>query len=47
MNANDQFVFRFLLMFPFYEHEWDVSGFLLSSLIDDETDGEEDGVSND
>lgn len=46
LNANDQFVFRFLLMFPFYEHEWDVSGFLLSSLIDDETDGEEDGVGN-
>jgi hypothetical protein len=40
MNLNEQSVFQFLLMFPFYEHEWDVSGFLLSSLFD-EDDAEE------
>jgi hypothetical protein len=45
----------FLLTFPLYEHEWDVSGFLLSSLFDvddedasdddndDDDDDEEDG----
>jgi len=41
MNFDEKTVFHFLLMFPFYEHEWDVSGFLLSSLFDD--DNEEEG----
>lgn len=40
MNFNEQSVFHFLLMFPFYEHEWDISGFLLSSLFDDDSDGD-------
>lgn len=36
MNFNEKSVFYFLLMFPFYEHEWDISGFLLASLFDEE-----------
>ena len=36
VNFNEQSVFHFLLMFPFYEHEWDISGFLLASLFDDD-----------
>ena len=38
LNFNEQSVFHFLLMFPFFEHEWDISGFLLSSLFDDDND---------
>lgn len=41
LNFNEQSVFHFLLMFPFYEHEWDISGFLLSALFDD------DGIDSD
>eukprot|EP00804_Cyclotella_cryptica_P019657 CCRYP_013993-RA/>CCRYP_013993-RA protein AED:0.03 eAED:0.03 QI:104/1/1/1/1/1/2/189/438 len=41
MNFDEKTVFYFLLMFPFYEHEWDVSGFLLSSLFDDDQEEEE------
>ncbi|KAL9178622.1 hypothetical protein ACHAXT_001960 [Thalassiosira profunda] len=41
MNLNEQSVFYFLLTFPFYEHEWDIAGFLLSTLeYDDEEDSE-------
>ncbi|KAL7539194.1 hypothetical protein ACHAWF_006331 [Thalassiosira exigua] len=41
INLNEQTVFQFLLSFPFYEVEWDIPGFLLMSLFDDE-DGEDD-----
>ena len=41
INFNEQSVFYFLLSFPFYEHEWDISGFLLTALFDDEV-GEDD-----
>ena len=41
MNLNEQSVFYLLLTFPFYEHEWDIAGFLLSAL-DDEDDEEDD-----
>jgi hypothetical protein len=34
INFNEQSVFHFLLSFPFYEHEWDISGFVLSSVFD-------------
>ena len=40
MNFNEQSVFYFLLTFPFYEHEWDVCGFLLTALFDDDDDDE-------
>lgn len=36
MNMNEQSVIYFLLTFPFYEHEWDISGFVLSSMFDDD-----------
>lgn len=43
LNFNEQSVFHFLLMFPFYEHEWDISGFVLSALFDDDSvDGDDD-----
>ena len=45
-NFNEQSVFHFLLMFPFYEHEWDISGFLLSSLCDDDEDDCDEEMSN-
>lgn len=38
MNMNEQSVIYFLLTFPFYEHEWDMSGFVLSSMFDDDDD---------
>ena len=42
INFNEQSVFYFLLTFPFYEHEWDISGFLLTALFDDEGDYEDE-----
>lgn len=38
MDLNEQSVFYFLLTFPFCEHEWDISGFLLSMLGDADDD---------
>ena len=40
MNFNEQSVFYLLMTLPFYEHEWDISGFLLSALFDEEDDEE-------
>ncbi|KAL7475472.1 hypothetical protein ACHAW6_001382 [Cyclotella cf. meneghiniana] len=40
MNFDEKTVFYFLLMFPFYEHEWDMSGYLLSTLLDDNNEEE-------
>ncbi len=40
MNLNEQSVIYFLLTFPFYEHEWDLSGFILSMFDDDDDDDE-------
>ncbi len=31
INLNERSVFHFLLTFPFYEHEWDIAGFLLNA----------------
>mmetsp|Transcript_42739 Transcript_42739/g.89651 ORF Transcript_42739/g.89651 Transcript_42739/m.89651 type:complete len:470 (+) Transcript_42739:285-1694(+) len=42
MNFNEQSVFYFLMTLPFYEHEWDIAGFLLSALIEDEDELGED-----
>jgi len=42
INFNEQSVFYFLLSFPFYEHEWDISGFLLTALFDDEDEDDEE-----
>jgi len=42
MNLNEQSLFYLLLTFPFYEHEWDISGFLLSALFDEDEDVQED-----
>jgi len=42
LNLNEQSVFYFLLTFPFYEHEWDICGFLLSGLFDDDDEMEEE-----
>ena len=42
MNLNEQSVIYFLLTIPLYEHEWDMSGFVLSSMFDDE-DGMSEG----
>ena len=37
-------MFHFLLTFPFYEHEWDIAGFLLNALFDDDDqDDDEEG----
>jgi hypothetical protein len=46
MNLNERSVIYFLLTFPLYEHEWDISSFVLSSTldggsVDDEADEEE------
>ena len=45
MNLNEQSVIYLLLTLPFYEHEWDMSGFVLSSMFNDDDDDmdEEDG----
>jgi hypothetical protein len=42
MNLNEQSVIYFLLTFPFYEHEWDLSGFILSMFDDGEMEHEEE-----
>lgn len=42
MNLNEQSVIYFLLTFPLYEHEWDLSGFILSMFDDDEMEHEEE-----
>mmetsp|Transcript_19658 Transcript_19658/g.39557 ORF Transcript_19658/g.39557 Transcript_19658/m.39557 type:complete len:459 (+) Transcript_19658:71-1447(+) len=42
LNLNDQSVFYFLMTFPFYEHEWDISGFLCSAVFDEDEDEEVD-----
>ena len=41
MNMNEQSVVYFLLTFPFYEHEWDMSGFVLSSMFDGDDDDDD------
>lgn len=48
MNFNERSIFYFLMTFPFYEHEWDICGFLLSALFDDddESEMEEDEENN-
>ena len=50
INFNEQAVFYFLLTFPFYEHEWEIAGFILSALGEDEEeegDGLEEGDKKD
>ena len=50
INFNEQAVFYFLLTFPFYEHEWEIAGFILSALGEDEEeddDGLEEGDEKD
>lgn len=42
MNLNEQSVIYLLLTIPLYEHEWDMSGFVLSSMFDDD-DGMSEG----
>ena len=42
MNLNEQSVIYFLLTIPLYEHEWDMSGFVLSSMFADDDDDEDD-----
>ena len=42
INLNERSVFQFLLTFPFYEHEWDIPGFVLNALFDDDEEEEED-----
>ncbi|EJK66933.1 hypothetical protein THAOC_12093, partial [Thalassiosira oceanica] len=46
LRLNEHSVFYFLLSFPFYEHEWDISGFLLSMLGDEDDDDEDEQVSS-
>lgn len=46
INLNEQSVFYFLMTLPFYEHEWDIAGFLLSALIEEEMEEDEDSVNN-
>ncbi|KAL3816932.1 hypothetical protein ACHAXA_009792, partial [Cyclostephanos tholiformis] len=41
INLDERSVFHFLLTFPFYEHEWDIAGFLFSALFDDDDDDDE------
>lgn len=38
MNLNEQSVMYLLLTLPLYEHEWDISGFVLSTMFDDDDD---------
>ena len=47
MNLNEQSVIYFLLTFPFYEHEWDISGFVLSSMFDEDDSDDDDGDGDD
>ena len=49
INFNEHAVFYFLLTFPFYEHEWEIAGFILSALGEDEEedDGLEEGDEKD
>ena len=42
LNLNDRSVFYFLLTFPFYEHEWDIPGFVFGALFDDDDDDDDD-----
>jgi len=42
LNLNDRSVFYFLMTLPFYEHEWDIAGFLFSALFDDEDDDDDE-----
>jgi hypothetical protein len=42
INLDERSVFYFLLTFPFYEHEWDLAGFLFSALFDDDDDDDEE-----
>ena len=39
-NLDEKSVFYFLMSFPFYEHEWDIAGFIFDALFDDD---DEDG----
>jgi len=42
MSLNEHSIFYFLLSFPFYEHEWDITGFLLSVIGDEDEDDEDE-----
>ena len=42
INLDEKSVFHFLLTFPFYEHEWDIAGFIFDALFDDEDDDDDD-----
>ena len=47
LNLNDRSVFYFLLTFPFYEHEWDIPGFVCGALFDDDDDDDDDNDEED
>jgi hypothetical protein len=47
LNLNDRSVFYFLLTFPFYEHEWDIPGFVLDALFDDDDDDDDEDDDDD
>ena len=44
ITITERSVFYFLLTFPYYEHEWDIAGFILSSIYDDDVDNVDDNV---
>ena len=42
INLTESSIFYFLLTFPYYEHEWDVAGLILSSIYNDDVDDNDD-----
>ena len=42
INLTESSIFYFLLTFPYYEHEWDVAGLILSSIYNDDVDDDDD-----
>jgi flagellar biosynthesis regulator FlbT len=42
INLTESSIFYFLLTFPYYEHEWDIAGLILSSIYDDDVDDDDD-----
>jgi len=42
INLTESSIFYFLLTFPYYEHEWDIAGLILSSIYNDDDDDNDD-----
>jgi len=40
LDFHEEFLIYFLLAFPFYEHEWDIIGFVLDMVLDEDSEEE-------